>query len=80
MTKRDKREGAEAALSLQEAINQYNHAPDIVPQHLAAKECGISRNLVGVWIKRGKLATIPAYGERWVSIAAVKQVKSARKG
>ncbi len=78
MNQQDRREGAEVARCLSDAVEQTMHTPDIVPQHTAAKQCGLSRNLVGVWIKRRKLTTVAVYGERWVSITAVEQVIESR--
>lgn len=47
---------------------------DIIPQHMAAKQCGISRQRLNGWIKSGKVSTHDVMGQRWVSLEEVRDV------
>lgn len=43
--------------------------PDIVPQSTARKVLGIeNRQILGNWIKRGRISAHNIHGEKWVSL------------
>ena len=49
------------------------HSPDIVPQAVAAKVLGVTRQAVRYWVDRGHVTRREVHGEIWVSLADCKR-------
>lgn len=48
-------------------------APDLVPQSTANRILGKSRNFAATVINRGHVQPVEVYGEKWVSLAALRR-------
>lgn len=57
------------------AVQKFIHAlpPDIVPQAMAARVRGVSRQAIQDRIRKGKLQTIDVHGENWVSLSDIPE-------